>query len=63
MLYLELNDGRTENLMHISQIEVDGTDVVYYSARGSLNGYREHFDTEEDAQDRFEELQKDLLAD
>ena len=39
MLYVELNDGRTENLMHIS-----------------------HFETEDEAQNRYEELQKDLLA-
>ena len=62
MLYVELNDGRTENLMHISNIDIDGTDVVYYSAKGSLDGYREHFETEDEAQNRYEELQKDLLA-
>ena len=61
MLYVELNDGRTENLMHISHIDIDGTDVVYYCGKGSLNGYREHFETESEAQDRYEELQKDLL--
>lgn len=61
MLYVELNDGRTENLMHISHIDIDGTDVVYYSAKGSLNGYREHFTTENEANKRFEELQKELL--
>ena len=63
MLYVELNDGRTENLMHISQIDIDDTDVVYYSAKGSLNGYREHFETKQDAQKRYEDLKKDLLAD
>lgn len=61
MLYVKLNDGRTENLMHISHINVDGNDVVYYSARGSLDGYREHFETEQEAQNRYEELQNDLL--
>lgn len=62
MLYVKLNDGRTENLMHISHINIDGTDVVYYSAKGSLDGYREHFETEQEAQDRYEELKKDLVA-
>lgn len=61
MLYVKLNDGRTENLMHISHINVDGNDVVYYSAKGSLDGYREHFETEQEAQNRYEELQNDLL--
>lgn len=61
MLYVKLNDGRTENLMHISHINIDGNDVVYYSAKGSLDGYREHFETEQEAQNRYEELQDDLL--
>lgn len=63
MLYVKLNDGRTENLMHISHIDIDGNDIVYYSAKGSLNGYREHFETNQDAQTRYEELQKELIAD
>ena len=61
MLYVELNDGRKENLMHISQIDIDDTDIVYYSAKGSLNGYREHFETIQEAENRYQELQKDLL--
>jgi hypothetical protein len=62
MLFVNLNDGRTENLAHISEICVEVTDVVYYSARGSLDGYREHFDTAEEAQARYEELQGTLLV-
>lgn len=61
MMFLELNDGRTINLTHISTIEVDGTDVVYKPAKGSLDGTREHFETSEEAQQRFEKLQDDLL--
>lgn len=61
MMFLELNDGRTINLTHIALIEVDGTDVVYKPAKGSLEGIREHFETEEDAQARYEKLQDDLL--
>lgn len=61
MLFVELNDGTKQNLGHISEIKVDGSDVVYYGVKGSLDGYREHFDSEEDAQKRFEDLQKDLL--
>lgn len=61
MLYVELNDGRKENLMHISQIDIDDNDIVYYSAKGSLNGYREHFETTQEAENRYQELQKDLL--
>lgn len=61
MLFVELNDGTKQNLGHISEIKVDGSDVVYYGVKGSLDGYREHFDSEEDAQQRFEDLQKDLL--
>lgn len=61
MIFLELKDGRTENLLHISTIYVDDTDVVYNSARGSLDGYREHFETDTEAQARYEELKSKLL--
>lgn len=61
MMFLELNDGRRINLTHMSTIEVDGTDVVYKPAKGSLDGIREHFETSEEAQQRFEKLQDDLL--
>lgn len=62
MIFLELNDGRTENLLHISTIYVDDIDVVYNSARGSLDGYREHFETDTEAQARYEELKSKLLV-
>lgn len=62
MIFLELNDGRIENLLHISTIYVDDTDVVYNSARGSLDGYREHFETDTEAQARYEELKSKLLV-
>lgn len=61
MMFLELNDGRRINLTHMSTIEVDGTDVVYKPAKGSLDGIREHFETSEEAQERYEKLQDDLL--
>lgn len=61
MMFLELNDGRRINLTHMSTIEVDDTDVVYKPAKGSLDGIREHFETSEEAQQRFEKLQDDLL--
>ena len=61
MMFLELNDGRRINLTHMSTIEVDGTDVVYKPAKGSLDGIREHFETSEEAQERFEKLQDELL--
>lgn len=61
MMFLELNDGRRINLTHMSTIEVDDTDVVYKPAKGSLDGIREHFETSEEAQQRFEKLQDDLV--
>ena len=61
MMFLELNDGRRINLTHMSTIEVDGTDVLYKPAKGSLDGIREHFETSEKAQERFEKLQDELL--
>lgn len=61
MMFLELNDGRNINLTHMSTIEVDGTDVVFKPAKGSLDGIREHFETSEEAQARFDKLQSDLV--
>lgn len=61
MMFLELNDGRRINLTHMSTIEIDDTDVIYKPAKGSLDGIREHFETSEEAQERFEKLQEDLL--
>lgn len=61
MVFIELNDGRRENILHISEILVDGLDVVYKSAKGSLDGYREHFNSETEAQARYAELQSLLL--
>lgn len=61
MVFIELNDGRRENILHISEITVEGLDVVYRSAKGSLDGYREHFDSETSAQARYQELQTLLL--
>lgn len=62
MLFVELNDGRRENILHISEIIVEGTDVIYKSAKGSLDGYREHFESENNAQARYQELQSLLLV-
>ena len=61
MMFLELNDGRNINLTHMSTIEVDGTDVVFKPAKGSLDGIREHFETSEEAQARFGKLQSNLV--
>jgi len=61
MMFIELNDGRQINLTHISTIDIDGSDIVYNPAKGSLDGIREHFETEKEAQERFEQLQSDLV--
>lgn len=61
MMFLELNDGRRINLTHMSTIEIDDTDVVYKPAKGSLEGIREHFETSEEAQERYDKLQDELL--
>lgn len=61
MMFLELNDGRNINLIHMSTIEVEDTDVIYKPAKGSLDGIREHFETSEEAQQRYNELQDELL--
>ena len=61
MMFITLNDGRTINLTHICVIEVDYDDVVYKPAKGSMEAIREHFATPEEAQERYEKLQDDLL--
>lgn len=61
MIFTELNDGSTQNLVQIYKIDIQDTDVVYYSAKGSLEGYHEHFKTKADAQQRYEELQQQLI--
>ena len=63
MLFTELNDKTTQNLGHISIIYVDGNDVVYQGAKGSNSDYREHFDSNTEAQERFDKLKEDLLTD
>lgn len=60
MMFIELNDGRKQNTTHISSIELDGTDILYKTARGSLDAYTEHFETEQEAKARYDEL-KDML--
>lgn len=60
MMFIELNDGRKQNLTHISSVEINGTDILYKSARGSLDAYTEHFETEQEAKARYDEL-KDML--
>lgn len=61
-MFLTLNDGRTINLVHISNIDVRDTDVVYYPARGSLDGIIEHFESNEEAKNRYIEVQGKVLA-
>ena len=61
MQFITLNDGRTINVLHISHIEVVDTDVVYYPAKGSIDGIHESFETQQEAEDRYEELKKMLM--
>lgn len=61
MVFLSLNNGRTINLLHISSIYVADKDVVFEQARGSLTDIREHFDTVENAVNRYEELKQSLV--
>lgn len=62
MVFIEMNDGRRENVLQFSEITVDGTDVLYKPARGSLTPVIEHFDTEAGAKARYTELQSVLLV-
>ena len=62
MMFVELKDSRRINLTHMSTIEVSGTDVLYKPAKGSIDSYVEHFETEEEAKARYKELQEDLIG-
>ena len=60
-MFIELNDGRRINAVHIVQIDLKGKDIIYKSAKGSLDGIIEHFDSESEAEAKYNELQKKLL--
>ena len=49
MIYVKLDDGRTQNLIHIGLIKLENNSIVYQSAKGSLNEYTETFETEQEA--------------
>lgn len=58
MFFLSLNDGRKVNLLFISKIYVQESDVIYETAKGSLDNIVEHFDSETEANSRYEELKQ-----
>lgn len=61
MFYVILNDGRKVNLLFTSKIYVQDTDVIYETSVSSLNVIKEHFNTQEDATNRYNNL-KELYA-
>lgn len=61
MVFIELNDGRKINAVHISKIYREGKDIIYESAKGSLDSIKEHFDNESEAEEKENELKKSLL--
>ena len=42
MVFVELNNGKKLNVLHISKISVEENDVIYESAKGSLDNIKEH---------------------
>ena len=58
MFYVILNDGRKVNLLFTSKIYVQDTDVIYETSVGSLNVIKEHFNTQEDATNRYDNLKE-----
>lgn len=61
-VFKTLNNEQTVNMLQISKIEVKDTDVIYYPAKGSLDGIKEHFETEAEAEARYKELQDSLVV-
>ena len=58
MFYVILNDGRKVNLLFTSKIYVQDTNVIYETSVGSLNVIKEHFNTQEDATNRYDNLKE-----
>lgn len=59
MIFVELNNGTKINLVHTSSIELHNKEVIYKQAKGS--DIVEKFDSESDAQTRYNDLKEDLL--
>lgn len=62
MVFIELNDNRKVNLIHISEINIEDKTIMYKTAKGSLSNIVEYFETAEEAQSRYSELQNLLLV-
>lgn len=63
MIFIELNNGKKLNVLHISKISLNDKDVIYESAKGSLNNIIEHFESADEANAKYKELKKNLLID
>ena len=61
MVFVELNNGKKLNVLHISKIYVDDCDVIFESAKGSLDAIKEHYESNDKANARYKELQNTLL--
>lgn len=58
MFYLILNDGRKVNMLFVSKVYVQDTDVIYETVKGSLDVIKEHFESTEEANNRYENLKE-----
>jgi len=63
MIFIELNDGRAINLIHVASVSLDGKVVIFNMAKGSLDEVKEFFETESEAFIRYDDLKKLLLVD
>lgn len=59
MLFTDSINGNKIPLAHISEINVQGKQVIFKEAKGGT--IVEDFDTEQEAQTRYNDLKKDLL--
>lgn len=62
MVFIELKNKTNINVIHISKIYQDNTDIILESAKGSLTDIREHYDTFDEASARYQKLQDALLV-
>lgn len=61
-MFTTLNDGAMVNLVFVSKIYLDGSNVVYENAKGSLQSTVEYFDTTEQATQRYNKLKSELAS-
>ena len=62
MLFINSNVDKPINIINISNIYEYDCDVIFESAKGSLDAIKEHYESNDKANARYKELQNTLLV-